>query len=209
MFGPDLQHGIDSYAVEWESLVTSIAPVREGDHAYLDAIAHYSNNSGFSDGITALRFDLAADAEFDRLLIVQHGLSGMQPELGAHLLARTTAAAALRAFAPSIDTLAARVTEAAFRNLSPFLVEGTLAWDLYTYGMYRHFYMDHVANEARDLARGFLRETVGDELEAVVALTTRAPWGDWFDPHSCTDRSWLLIGRRERRAWILAFSHSD
>jgi hypothetical protein len=46
-------------------------------------------------------------------------------------------------------------------------------------------------------------------LESIVALDTRTPWGDWFDPCSCTDRTVLLIDRETREGALLAFSHSD
>jgi hypothetical protein len=84
-----------------------------------------------------------------------------------------------------------------------------LALDLYLYGMYQHFWQTRSPNEARRIARDLVAQTVGEDLEDVLVLTTRSAWGDWFDVHSCSDRSWLLIDGKASRAFVFTFSHSD
>lgn len=209
--GPDLPTSVTSFDIHWSAWVTEVTALTEANHPYLAAIAQYSNHDGVHGpgGIFALALDLAIDAEADRLLSVVHHMSWLQSGLAASMFGRTAAATALREFGSEADGFTARIEAARFEYLSPFLLEGTLAEDLFCYGMYKYFYQDHSANEARALARRFLADTVGDELESMIPLTTRSAWGDWFDPHSCSDRSWLLIERRARRAWLLAASHSD
>jgi hypothetical protein len=207
--GPDTPTSLAAFNIRWPALVTKVRTLSEDDHPYLAAIARYSNNGGVPDGIFALELELASDPEADRLLGLVHHLTILQQLAPAALLSRTAAAAALERFAESAEALGAWVEEARFEYLSPLLLEGTMAQDLFLYGMYQFFYEEHSAGEARALTREFLANTVGDELEDIVPLTTRAAWGHWFDPHSCSDRTWLLVSRRARRAWLLAFSHSD
>jgi hypothetical protein len=199
---------VEAFGVGWSALVVKVTPVVESEHRYLAAIARYSNNPP-PDGLFAVALDLAADAEMDRLVGAAHALPHVQSGLAAHLLADTAAAKALTAFAPDPATLYSKLEAAKFEYLRPFHLEGTLAEDLFFYGMYDYFYRDHSAGDARDLAHALVVATVGGELEDMVPFTTRLPWGDWFDPHSSSDRSWLLLSRRTRRAWVFAFSHSD
>jgi hypothetical protein len=75
--------------------------------------------------------------------------------------------------------------------------------------MYRHFHDDHSADEAASHARALLESTVGASTDTIVALGSRLPCGAWFDRHSCTDQSYLLVDRQTRRGLLLALSHSD
>jgi hypothetical protein len=208
-YSADMPRALSDFQVVWPDYVREVTPIATADHAYLASIRRYTNHSEEHHGVTALRLELAQDAEAERLLDGIHQLPATHAAFAAQLLASPRAHALLGAFDADADSLRARVEAARFQYLSPFLLAGTMAEELYRYGMYRHFYDDHSANEARDQVLAFLRNTVGDDLSRVVPFTTRGVWGDWFDPHSCTDRSWLLVGRGVAQAWLLVFSHSD
>jgi len=200
-YSADLPTSIASFGIDWPKLVVESTRMPETALPYVGAIAKYSN-CDVADGATfAVALKLAADPELDRLLGLVHQLHPVQPAFAAQLLS----CAKLEMEGMTVE----RTQEAKFEWLSPFALEGTLAEDLYRYGMYDHFYEHHTPNDARELARDLMQRTTGDVLEDIVPLTTRLPWSDWFDPHSCTDRSWILLEKKTRRAWIFAFSHSD
>jgi hypothetical protein len=207
--GPDTPRSIDAFGVRWESAVSAHRPVSIDDHGYLREIARYSNIEPKELGVFAVSFTLAPDAELDRLLGLVHALPYLPSELAARLLGRSALRHRLRAFHASQPALETGLREAAFTWIDPFLVEGTLARTLYGYGMYRHFHDDHSADEAASHARALLESTVGASTDTVVALGSRLPWGAWFDRHSCTDQSYLLVDRQTRRGLLLALSHSD
>ncbi len=200
---------IADFAIAWPSLVKEVVPFAEADLRYLATTAQYCNNGGMPDGIAALRVELAESDELVRALGFAHYSPTIAASLAAHMLARTSLAGALTRFDADADKLFDRIESAKFEPLSPFLLEGTLSFDLYFYGMYDYFHHTRSPNEARDIARDLITRTIGEDLEGVLVLTTRLPWGDWFDSHSCSDRSWLLIDGKAARAFVFAFSHSD
>lgn len=207
--GPDTPRSCDAFGVRWESAVAAHRPVAIDDHGYLREIARYSNIEPKELGVFAVRFTLAPDPELDRLLGLVHALPQLAPELAARLLGRSALRHRLRAFHASQPALENALREAAFSWIDSFVLEGTLARTLYGYGMYRHFHDDHSADEAVPFARELLASTVGTSTDTLVALGSRLPWGEWFDRHSCTDQSYLLVDRQTRRGLLLAFSHSD
>jgi hypothetical protein len=75
--------------------------------------------------------------------------------------------------------------------------------------MYGHYFDDHSADDAAACARTLLRGITSGTLDALVALETAHAWGAWFDVHSCTDCTFVIIDRHLRRATLLVFSHSD
>lgn len=197
---------VDAFEIDWSGAVVAVASVPEARHGYLEAIARYSNDEG---GIFALELLLAEDPRLDRLLAQVHGLPHVQPELVPRLLARTSAAAALSAFSTDAAALEQALRARSFAWRDPFVLAGELARYLYDYGMVERFHDHHPAARALALAQALVRDAAGDALEDIVALDARGPWGAWFDPHSCTDRSFVLIDRRRRIATLLCFSHSD
>lgn len=219
--------GADAFEVEWPTAIEAHAPIAIADHPYLGAIARYSNIEPIELGVFAHGFTIAPDPELDRLLALVHAVGSLPRELAPRLLARSTLRHALHAFAPTggpsprdddglrpprpVDPalLEERLRTADFRWIDPFALEGELARYLYGYGMYRFFHQENDAQTAVAHARSFLAHVTPSPLESIVALDSRAPWGDWFDPHSCSDRTLLLIDRTTREGAVLAFSHSD
>ncbi|MBX7192180.1 MAG: hypothetical protein K1X94_08990 [Sandaracinaceae bacterium] len=208
VYGPDTPRDADAFHIDWSKAVEMQVPVDHASAPYLVSIARYTNWDPPSRGLFAHRFRLSSDPELDRLLGLVHALPSLAPELAARLLARSSLRVALRPFGEG-TALEDRLRAAAFVWNDPFVLEGTLARHLYGYGMYRHFYEDHDADAARSLARTFVSAWSTSPLESLVPLETRAPWGAWFDEHSCTDRTFLLLDRASRAALLLAFSHSD
>jgi hypothetical protein len=196
---------LDDFAVDWSAAVLAATPVPESHHPYLEAIARYSNNE---DGIFALELRLADDPTLTRLLAAAHEHPAMARELVPRLLARSRAARALTAFAPDPDTLERGLHEPGFAWRDPSAVLGELTDYLYNYGMYQHFSEHHDRDAALALAAALVRATV-QSPEALLAFDVWGPWGAWFDPHSCSDRSFLLIDRQRRSGLLLCFSHSD
>lgn len=193
------------FAVDWSAAVLAATMVPESRHPYLEAIARYSNNE---DGIFALELRLADDPALARLLAAAHEGPAMTRDLVPRLLARSRAAAALTAFAPDPDTLERGLHEPGFAWRDPHAVLGELTDYLYNYGMYQHFYQHHSRDAALALAAALVRAAV-ESPEALVAFDAWGPWGAWFDPHSCSDRSFLLLDRQRRSGLLLCFSHSD
>jgi hypothetical protein len=209
VYGPDTPRSCDAFGVRWESVVAAHHLVPLDDHGYLRDIARYTNFEPVELGVFAVSFTLAHDPELDRLLSFIHALPHLAPELAARLLGRSALRHRLGAFHASQPALETAVREAAFAWIDSFLVEGTMARTLYGYGMYRYFHEEHSADEAVSRARELLDATVGASIDPLVALGSRFAWGAWFDRHSCTDQSYLLLERRTRRGLLLAFSHSD
>lgn len=209
IYTADMPRRIDDFAIDWAEAVVSHAPISIERTPYLDAIGRYSNITPVSLGVFAHRFVIANDSELDRALGLTHALGTLASELPAALLARTRLREALTGFARDATVLEERVREAKLEWLSPFLLEGTLASYLYGYGMYRFFQDDHDAATAVAHTRSLLASTTRSPLEAIVPLWTRLPWGDWFDVHSCTDLSMVLVDRQTREGALFAFSHSD
>jgi hypothetical protein len=208
-YSRDTPTSIEDFAVAWPEAVAVGAPIPQARHAYLEAIARYSNNDGVPDGIFAHEFLLAEDPELDRLLGLVHALPQLQVELVPRLLARTEARRALTDFETDAESLEQRIRDVRFTWLDPFSLEGVLARHLYFHGMYEFFWQHHSARDARELARSLMRETLRDELETTVAFTAQGPWGRWFDVHSCSDCSFLLADRQTRKVALFCFSHSD
>lgn len=227
VYGRDTPRDADAFEVEWPIAVEAHAPITIADHPYLQAIARYSNIEPIELGLFAHRFTIAPDPELDRLLALVHAIGSLPRELAPRLLAQSSLRHALHAFAPTggpserdndgvraprpVDAalLEQRLRAADFRWIDPFALEGELARYLYAYGMYRFFHQENDATTAVAHARALLARLTPSPLESIVALDTRTPWGDWFDPHSCTDRTVLLIDRETREGALLAFSHSD
>jgi hypothetical protein len=194
-FSAGSPRGPDDFRVGWASLVTGREVLASSFSPYLEAIAAYSNNDGPPGGILAVRYRLADDREFARLLPwVNQRWGGFEDGFVPLLL-------------PQLHpqgTLAS-----SFRWLSPFLLAGELARYAYTYGMYKWFYQDHTPGEAVLLAGQLTEVITGGDLGQVVCFQSQDKWCDWFDEHSCSDRSFLVVQARERLAWLLCFSHSD
>lgn len=228
VYGRDTPRDADAFEVAWPTAVESHAPLSIADHPYLVAIGRYSNISPLELGVFAHRFTLAPDPELSRLLALVHAVRALPAELPPRLLARSALRHALHAFAPEggpgprdddgvpaprpVDaaSLEDRLRAAVFRWIDPFLLEGELARYLYRYGMYRFFWQENDPATALADARALVASLLpGSRLDSIVALETGASWGDWFDPHSCSDRTVLLIDRDSREGALLAFSHSD
>lgn len=197
---------IEDFAVDWSGAVVEVVAVPEARHGYLQAIACYSNNE---DGIFALELMLSADPELARLLGLAHALPTVAREIVPRLLARSAAAAALTAFDPDPAALERRLRERSFEWRDPFALTGELARYLHGYGMYRFFHQDHSADEAMALARAWVHDSAGEVLADIVAFDVWGPWGAWFDEHSCSDRSFLVLDRRRLVGTLLCCSHSD
>lgn len=195
------------YAVTWDTLVADAVRVPADYHPYLGALARYTNAPA-EDGLFVVFAELRHDADFARVIAAAHTLPTIQRDLAVKFLASTSLANSLAPFSGP-ETLASRLSGAALRYLRPFYLEGVLAETLYFYGMYSHFYEEHSAREAVELARSFVISTIGDDLDTVLVYQTHAPWGAWFDPHSCTDQTIVMLSLRRLTAWLLCCSHSD
>ena len=101
------------------------------------------------------------------------------------------------------------IKEAEFEYLNSFYIEAELNRCLYYYGMYQYFYQDYTANEARELSLDFMNNLFENDLENVVAFHTLRAWGRWFDIHSCSDSTFVVLNKRARLIWLFCFSHSD
>jgi hypothetical protein len=207
VYSQNTPRDIAEFSIDWGELASPIGPLV--DAPFLLAIKQYTNYSLPPWGIFAYSFEYRVDSEFDRLLSIVHGVSLLQSEVVPYLLARSRAATILTEFADDSAILEQLLRAAAFKTINPFLLQGTLADYLFRYGMYTHYYQEHTANEAWNTSGAFLDATTGLDLEAIVAFESSMPWGEWFDPHSCTDRTFLLLNKNTRRFWLCAFSHSD
>ncbi len=199
---------MQAYSISWPEAVAADASIPLARHGYLEAIARYTNIEP-SEGIFAHEFLLSEQPELDRMLELVHLFPGVQEELVPRLLARTQAHKALSAFEANPAALEQNLRKVQFTWVNPFLLEGELASYLYSYGLYNAFWQHHSAREARELARSLVSATLRDELEQTVAFKAHGPWGHWFDPHSGTDRSFLLLDRKTRMASLFCFSDSD
>jgi len=205
----DMAQTIDDFHVDWPRLVTVGKAATKDDFPYLNAIAQYTNYCIEPFGIFAHSFHFQDDPQFDRVLNLVHALPFVEQQFIPRLLARTNAMQALGEFAQDFGTLEEALQKVKFTCINPFLLTGMLADYLFRYGMYSYFYKEHTANDARDLALSLVEATLGSDLEQIIAFQAQGPWGAWFDPHSCTDRTFLLLQKVRRKFWLFCFSHSD
>jgi hypothetical protein len=218
-YDSDTPYCLDQLPVDWKRLVIEANALVTGDVSkdidfpFLKTIARYTNldfsASEIKGGIFAYRFRYREDPAFDCAVQLIRAMSQIQKALVPQLLARTEARHALRLFAKDATQLEQQLTNANFSYLSPFLLQGTLAETLYFYGMYERYFQDHTANEAMESAGRFLDSTVGENLEEIAVFRSRHAWGDWFDPHSVTDDSYVAINAVPREFFLLCLSHSD
>lgn len=180
---------------------------------YLRGIYEHSNDGdetrGF--GILASEARLRRDPALEDLLEAAHVLHHLHAPLMARLVASMHRARPVGVVRDTPEEVERALLESPLRPsyLDPFLLEGRLARYLYAYGMGTYFGDEHEPEEAAAAARALVHAQLRGDLASMVAFETHAPWSAWFDEHSCTDWTALLIDRRERRLTLLAFTHSD
>lgn len=196
-----MPRSIDELAVEWDRLVLAATPL-DREAPYLAALAHQGAK------IFTHRFGLRVDTELEHLLSYLQVVAHLQPSFVPHVLARTAARETLLAFERDPFALEAMLSAAHFTYVSPFLLEGTLAEYLFWHGTYRHFYDERSANDARSLARSWLGSLGADDLEAVIPFQSRLPWGHWFEPHSVSDATFVLLHRGRHELLLTCITHT-
>lgn len=210
IYSKDTPSRLENFNIRWDTLVLSGLNLEKADGiSYLEQIEKYCNNGGFPVGIHVNVFEFRADPEFDKALELVHGLPFVQEEFIAALFTKTDIRNHLRGFAATDEQLAENLTAAKFTFLNAFHIEAELGHYLYRYGMYDFFWKNHTAAEAQAHARSLTQLIYKGDPGNVVCFITGFSWGEWFDKHSCTDYSIVLINKSERTAWLLCFSHSD
>ncbi len=212
---------IKNYQVIWEDLVQDINKIEITDYEYLVQIQNYTNNVP-PGGIFAYNFTYREDKEFERLLedlYLPQGLDryneSIEPQFIGAILSKTNFYTVLSEYANSCESLSNRIIEAYKQDRimrrydTHHLIESTLCRYLYSYGMYDFFYNDHTLEEAKKITLDFTDAIFENNYDNTLYFDFYGPWNDWFDEHSCTDRSFLLINKIERKVWVLCFSHSD
>jgi hypothetical protein len=198
------------FHIDWTNLVSSAITIdKEDEIAYLSEIKKYCNNGGIPRGIIGKRFSYRHDSDFENLLSVIHYLPLLKAPFIEYLFTKTDIKKYLTEFYTVPDALSAQVRTAKFEYLNSFHIAGELANYLYGYGMYDLFYNHNSANKAMEITNEFTRLLYQSDLENVVCFSTRLAWGNWFDEHSCSDRSFVFINKTERLIWLFCFSHSD
>lgn len=207
----DTPHNIDTdFCIDWDNLVVEGINIdKEDDIEYLSEIKKYCNNGGIPKGIVGKVFNYKNEPDFEKLLSVIHYLPLLQENFAEYLLTKTAIKNHLTEFHTDSAALATHIRAAAFAYLDAFNIEGELGNYLYHYGMYDHFYKHNSASKAIEISRRFTQLLYQSDIDNVVCFTTRNPWGNWFDIHSCTDYSFLFINKIEKTIWLFCFSHSD
>lgn len=201
---------LENFNIGWDNLVLSGMNLEKaGGISYLEHIEKYCNNGGFPQGINVKVFEFRTDPEFDKALELLHGLPFVQEEFITALFTKTDIRNHLREFAATDEVLTEKITAAKFTFLNAFHIEAELSYFLYRYGMYNHFWQNHTAAEAEAHARSLTQLIYKSDPGNVVCFTTHSSWGEWFDVHSCSDYTFVLINKTERTLWLLCFSHSD
>ena len=200
---------LSDLSVNWAELVGGTELGGNNYCPYVEAIARYTNGDGVPDQICLIAFELNEDDQFTKALQNSEVNIYVESELVALFLTRTKVFSHLYSFSKDPRQLEILIKQVNFKHVSPFHVVGELAGYLYHYGMYQHFYDAHSMNEAETLAQQFLVETVGSNLEYIYSFSAWGPWGDWFDKHSCTDRTFILFNPVAGTGVLLVCSHSD
>lgn len=200
----------NDYSINWDDLIKSTLEIQsENDFGYLEEICKYSNNQGIPSGIQARRFGFQKDKEFEKLLNHVHYLRALQVKFIPYLFNKTKINEHLEEICENKEELKEQITQANFTYLNSFHIQGVLSEYLYHYGMYDHFYKNNSPNKARKITEEFIQALYSDDLENVICFQTRESWGNWFDPQSNTDRTFVIINRKEHIIWLFCFSHSD
>ncbi len=207
----DNPHDIDKdFSITWNQLIVSgLEMESEIEFEYLVEIKKYCNNSGMPDGICGKMFEYRSDAEFERLLSFVHYLPALGNKFITHLFVKTGIRDFLKEFHEDETELQNALEKSEFHYLDSFQIEGELSSYLYRYGMYDFFYKHNTAERAREISIDFMKHLFENDLDNVICFQSFYPWGKWFDIHSCSDRTFVFLNKRERMIWLFCFSHSD
>ncbi|MCU0439102.1 MAG: hypothetical protein MUC49_14485 [Raineya sp.] len=198
------------FNIDWLNLISSGMTIdKEDDIEYLSEIKKYCNNGGIPNGIIGKMFNYRQDSDFERLLSIIHYLPLLQEHFIEYLFTKTAIQKHLTEFYSTPSDLPKQLLEAKFEYLNSFKIEGELSNYLYYYGMYDYFYQHNSTNKAMEVSKRFTKLLYQSDLENIVCFSTTLAWGNWFDQHSCTDRSFVFINHVERIIWLFCFSHSD
>jgi hypothetical protein len=209
---------VDDLPIAWPTLIHSPQRMSPDAHPYLQSIRDYTNldleeideNIPGIGGMFLLGWQLNVDPAWEQLVALSHWRAPLSTSLVVpYLLTKTNLLPSLAVFDPQAESLYDKLSAANFQYVSPFRVEGLMAETLYNYGMYTTFFQEHSANEAMDLAQQFTTDMLGDQLEDWLVFETQYAWGAWFDRHSCSDRTILLLSQQNQAGYLLCFSHSD
>jgi hypothetical protein len=211
VYSANMPNNIEAdFSIDWESLIVSGQEIEyEVEFGYLEEIKKYCNNGGIPNGICARIFEYHADAEFERLLSLLHGLPNLEKKFISVLFTKTGIKTFLKEFEENETELQKAIETSEFVYLHPFSIEGELSTYLFHYGMYTHFYQENTAEKAREISIGFMKELFDNDVDNVICFCANAPWGKWFDEHSCNDRTFVFINKKERMIYLFCFSHSD
>ncbi len=200
------------FAVDWGNLIISAVDLDlENGMEYLMEIKKYSNNDEPTYGIIAKKFEYRQDEGFEKVLTLfaEYHPSVLQVNFIPALFTKTTIIKHLQEFYSAPEDLYGQLMEAKFQQLDCFKIESELSSYLYYYGMYQHFYENNKPSRANEITRGFTKLLYNSDLDNVECFVTRPPWGKWFDVHSCTDYTFVIINKKDRLIWLFCFSHSD
>jgi hypothetical protein len=198
------------FNIDWSTLVVSGNTIdREDDIEYLAEIKKYCNNGGIPNGIAGKVFHYQQDLDFEKLLSLIHYLPLLQNNFIEYLFTKTDIKKYLTEFYSDPSDLKEQIRAAKFEYLNSFSIEGELSRYLYHYGMYDFFHNHNSASDAKEISNHFTRLLYQADLDNIVCFSTRFPWGNWFDKHSCSDYSFVFINKKESVIWLFCFSHSD
>jgi hypothetical protein len=204
------QTRITDFQIDWKNLILSARAITDpSEFKYLSEISKYCNNGGIPGGIYAKVFDYQEDSEFVRLLSKVQSSSLLQKKFVEVLFCNTAIIDHLHGFYEDPAKFPTEIEYAYFEFLEPSKIEDLLKNHLYNYGMYRHFFDNNSPDDAARIAQKFTWPLYNAEPDNIVFFCTRLPWGLWFDPHSCSDCTFLFINKKDRKIWLFCFSHSD
>jgi hypothetical protein len=214
---------LDNYMVDWEHLLSGVEKINIDDHEYLVQMRRFTNiesEEGSPGGILAYTFTYGTNTEFERLINdlklprpLQHLNRLLLPQFIASLLAKTDMYNIFSGYCDSREALYKNIIETIEQSQKihrpDFLIASSLGDYLYNYGMLEHFYEFHKEGDAVRIALDFTNEIFENNADNVFGFDFMGLWNGWFDMYSCTDRTFLMINKIERKIWLLLFSDSD
>ncbi len=220
----DLQNlTFEEINVDWKQLIIKSERIKTSDYEYLNTIYKYSNNQpkeeGIgSGGILAYKFTYGEDLQFEKLLDffslpLSYAWLGDRYKIDfiSTLFSKSGIYTSLSVFLEDdlhekikySSTIGTRLYQ------SSLMIPSFLAELIYNYGMYDYCYHHLTKNEIMKITSDFTDAIFENDFDKMVGFSFLGGWNKWFDIHSCTDNTFLLINRNKKTIWLLCVSHSD
>lgn len=210
--------------VDWKNLIINSQKLSIDDFDYLKLINKFSNNittKNGTGGIFAYKFLYKNNPSFESLLKAidlpeNYTLfdKTIYHYFVRYLLAKTEIFNSLSFYENNSDELFDKIISVLSNqycrfNKNQLSVTEELSDYLYHYGMYEYFFNYYTKDYAYKTTLNFTEKIFNNNIDNLTSFIFFGGWNNWFDKHSCSDKTFIFINKSTCEIWLLCFSHSD